>query len=415
MRKLVIIISFLIGFCTFIPGSARAESPFSALGYGLLFEASSARSAGMGFTSLITPDSLIIDSQTPALWSGPPTARFGVRAGLTRTLAEDETGSDVSDLGLPTGVAMAIPIGRERFFGVTISPVTRMAYRWELARTSAVNPDWYPIIEQQQGRGGITQGLIGFSSPLGASARIGLGVRTIFGKVEKLWKLEFPSSARSNSASHTRSDRFTGLGASISSILQLNEYWLTGFSINSPVSVKIQNRTLVVEGNTSVYDVTRELEENYDMPWDVRIAICRKSGRHVYGFETAWHGWGQVDNPPVLAINFKDAVRISTGWEYSPVFKPFDPFWRSFIYRSGFYYQEHYITSSTGHQAARFGFTSGFGLPYNENKSRVDIAFEIGWMGSVEKDGASESFGSVTIGINHSELWFIGRKERRRN
>jgi len=404
----MLVISLILAFS--IIENAKADSAFSALGYGLLQNASSSRSAGMGMVSLALPDLLCLDLHAPALWEGSATTRFGLQGGITRTYAKDSYGNDLSDLAGVVGVAMTVPIGYDAFFGVAISPYTKMGYLWESERVAA--EDWNPTIERRQGRGGLSQAIVGFSLPYKDKLRIGIAGRAIFGKSDQKWELEFPG-VESKAASKTVSDRYKGIGATLSGRWLSPSGWSVGYAVNSPVAVEIQQQLLIKAGSATQVDTTKTLDDKYDLPWDAALGVSKLYNRHIFSVEAAWHGWGSVDNPDILTHRFTDAYRFSAGWEWSPEYRPFDPVWQALTYRGGMYMQEHYARSAGGNQSRRFAGTIGLGIPYYKGRSRVDIALEFGLMGSQNNDGVAERFGVLTVGFNHSELWFVGRGERR--
>ncbi len=387
-------------------GSVQGASSLSALGFGLLRESAGARSAGMGFVSLAVPDSLGLNLLAPALWDGPATARFGFQGAVVSTRTSDEVyGSDDSDEAGLRGVAMALPIGRGRFLGLAVTPYTRMDYEWEVWRST----EWSRVLERSEGSGGVAQGLLALATPVGRGIRLGLSSRAIFGKVDRSWRAEFPGVA-ANPAEEFISDRFKGIGWGLSWSWVGAAGLSVGGCVTGPVRMEIQQEETIYSGWSEQVDTTRELDEDYDLPWDVAIGVSRRFGPHLTAVELAWHGWDAVSHPESMADGFTDAFRLSAGWEWSPEYRQFDPFWRALVFRGGGYLQEHYVLSSSGHQSRRVAVTGGISIPYFAGKSRLDIALEMGWSGSRSQDGVAERSLTLAVGVNHSEKWFVGRR-----
>ena len=405
MKKLIILTA--IALTVLIPPQIKAESPLSLTGYGLRTGSCNARVMGMGMASLGVQDTLGIDIRYPAMWSGSPTARFGIQSSLTRNWAEDIGGSDISDEAILNGVSFVVPIGNERFFGVILSPYTRTNYKWIVQDSVG----YCAISETQQGRGGVSQGIAGLSVPLTVNLRLGLAARGLFGKIERSWRIEFTDIA-ANAAELTSSDRLSGFGWGISLYGSNLGNWSVGAAATSPVEMSVERRSLVTKSDYSLSDTTVDVEENWDLPLEISLGISRTFGRHITAVEARWSGWGSLDEPVTIEGDFADAISVSCGWEWRPAYKPLDPFLKSLTYRGGFYYQQHYASNPVGHQAEKYALTGGISIPYLDNLSRLDIALELGWMGTKNEDGIAERSVKLTVGFNHSQLWFAGRRER---
>ena len=406
MRLIICIV--LCTVLTMVVGTAIAESALSGLGYGLPSTGANARASGMGMISLAIPDSLGVSYLFPAAWGGSETTRFGFSGSFTSFSLEDMSGSDANDQADFNGMAFVVPIGSERFLGMAISPYTRMDYRWSVNGSV----DWAATTVVQQGTGGLSQGFLGISLPIRTGMRLGLAARPLFGKVDRHWRENY-HGVDANSSGISVSDRFHGVGLGLSWQWQKPGFWSTGLSILGPASVGVQRQTVVLAAGYPVYDEKDELDEKYDLPWDIILGAAQWFGRHITAFEIQYQAWGNLKNPKDLTKRFTDAFRASLGWQWNPEYRPLDPLWRSLTYRSGIYVQDNYTLSSDGHQARRIAWTGGISIPYFGDRSRIDLALEIGWMGNKNRDGIAERSIGFTVGFNHSEEWFIGRRERK--
>ncbi len=393
--------------------SAYSGSAYSALGFGLGNTGINARSAGMGSISIALPDSLSLDLQAPAAWGGIATVRFSLTGNISRVYSEDINGGSVDDHGRFNGAVMAVPFGRGIVFGVTLSPFTRMNYKWYAG-------DYETDAERLQGRGGFTQSLVGLSFPIKKNLNLGLALRGIFGKIEKHWQIDF-EDPNELGASQTISDRYKGVGGSLSGSYLHKSGWSIGFNFNSNVEISVDRQEVVKQGYKTQYDSTVTLDTKYDLPVDFSIGIGKRFKRHSFGLETAFYNWDSAEEPASITGDFQNANRISVGWEWTPGYRAFDPRWRMFTYRAGVYLNDHYVksglqseTDSENYQPSYYGISAGIGVPYFNGLSRLDFGIEYGWMGDKQKHGVSEDFIIFTIGFNHSETWFVGQREKDR-
>lgn len=399
----VIVALLLLSF-----SDSRSESSFSALGYGWMRGASSVRSAGMGQLGLVFPDTVCLNYNNPAMWSGSSTARFGLQGEIVRTLTEDKVGVDISDQFGFTGVTMAIPIGKT-FFGVSLSSLTRMNYSWK--STGSAPGGWSSTLESFSGRGGLTLGNVGLSFPYKDQWRFGVSGRAIFGKNDQSWKIAFPD-VESNEATRVFSDRYQGGGLSLSCNWHNEHGWSAGAILISPISVFVERQELVKIQNNVLFDSTWNVNNNYELPAGFAFGLGKQIGRDKFGAEVSWYGWDSVEEPALLAKDFANTIRISTGWERIPDYQSYYPILDKLTWRGGLYMQQNYVKGSEGHQAQNYAVTFGWGVPYNDGKSRVDTALEFGIRGSKDEDGAVERYGGITLSINHSDIWFVQRRKQ---
>jgi hypothetical protein len=392
-----------------LAGGGYAESPLSALGYGLQSASAGPRAAGMGQVSLGVVDTIGLNLFAPAFWDGGAQARFGFHGAYVRDVAVDAERSVRSDAAGLGGLAIAVPLGGRRFFGMALTPLTRMDYRWQREAAGG----WTPALTRESGTGGISQVLLALALPVRQRLRVSLGARAALGTINRDYEIQFPwiraDSVRS--ARRELEDRVTGVGWSASWQWD-NALWIAGGVVNGPIRARVQEQRVVSASGQIESDETHYLEPGWDLPWSAGAGLGLRLGRHIAAGEINYQGWGGVKPAAGMAERFRSATRVSGGWEWSPEYRPLDPFWKSLSYRAGLYLQQHYVESITGHQGQRLGLTGGLSVPYFQNRSRLDLALEFGWMGSRSRDLVGERTVSIIIGINHIEPWFEEQREK---
>ena len=275
---------------TFKP--AIAESALSSLGYGLPQSTANARAAGMGLVSLAMPDTLRINLLSPATWDGPATTRFGFSVNMIHTRLEDQNAVDENDMSRLNSLALGIPVGKDRFIGFGISPYTRMEYEWKTIGSNALIPSEV----SEWGRGGISQGIIAFSTPIQNELRLGISIRPVFGQLDRRW-LENPSDATYKSSGIKIVDRLSGVGWGLSCQWNQPAGWCAGVALQSPIGVSVKRQTTILV-DKSVQNVDKkDISGGYDLPWDVSIGLSRTFfSSHRAGFEFAWQDWSDMEN-----------------------------------------------------------------------------------------------------------------------
>jgi len=386
----------------------QADSPLSALGYGLYQSASGARDYGVGTATLATPDSLTVSPYVPATWGGYPHARFGVNLKWDRNRAEDAFGSELSDLAGFDGAALVLPLGKEVYGGLSLAPITRMHYKIR----AGGNAGWSPAGFQREGQGGISQTLAAASFQAPNAIRVGVGVRLITGKIERLSRVDYTGAPTGTiPASFTFSDRYRGVGGHLSAFRDVGN-WTAAIAIDSPVELDIERQLVVKNGSAVQSDSTSKRPYKAYLPWGLAFGYGRRWGGHTVAASMALQLWGSTDAEPQFDRAFSDGRKYAVGWEWKPDFRPLDPFYRGLIYRAGVYRAEDYALTSGGWQAVRHVATGGVGIPFAGGRSRLDLAVEGGIGGADRSDSVRERFLTLKVSFHHAELWFVQRKGR---
>jgi len=394
-----------------IAGTVNAQSFLSSRAYGTQREGGTVRALGMGMASLAAPDSLGMHLLVPAMWYGPATTRITYSQGWAMANTSTADGSITTDRMEVSGLGLAVAIGTVRpwFVGLALAPYTRMDYRWDGASSGSGETAG---TSYQQGEGGLSQLLLGCSVPLKNNMRLGLGVRGIFGELTQNWGTQFNSPGML-SAYVDNTSRYQGLGGSLSFAWRGENGWSFGAYGDTPVKVTVEQQQAVFSSSSVIADSVTELPDPIDLPISAGAGIGYKLGGHQYAIEAVYHMWGMVEHPVSIKNQVDDAMRISAGWEYTQDVRPFDPFYKSWIWRAGGYMQEQYGLSPNGKKTRKLAVTGGLSIPYFFGRSRIDLAVEAGLTGNKTDDGAEEKTIGISLGFNHSEQWFVGRRAKR--
>ena len=117
-----------------------------------------------------------------------------------------------------------------------------------------------------------------------------------------------------------------------------------------------------------------------------------------------WKSGYKIANQTVQDMN--DSYRLGTGIEYLPVKKRFVSYLNRVTYRAGLFFGR-FNTIVNDHDIFEYGCAIGFGMPIGFSPNHLDISFELGNRGNIDKNLASESFFKLHFTITVNELWFI--------
>jgi hypothetical protein len=104
-----------------------------------------------------------------------------------------------------------------------------------------------------------------------------------------------------------------------------------------------------------------------------------------------------------------NSYRVSIGGEYIPNFTSEEGYYNHIKYRLGAYYGNYYLQFNNV-PLLNYGITFGAGLPLKRIFSDVDVAFDMGVLGTMDNDLVREMYVKTTIGIKFTDKWFLKRK-----
>lgn len=119
----------------------------------------------------------------------------------------------------------------------------------------------------------------------------------------------------------------------------------------------------------------------------------------------------KVFNPVNVDYTSSTSHHLAAGYERRGAVGLFVPFFQSLTYRTGVFYDKHRL--GTDYQS--YGISAGFGIPFNNFKSRIDVGFNYGLnSGDIFEDiEMNETFFQIKISINSIERWFNTRGKYR--
>ena len=110
-----------------------------------------------------------------------------------------------------------------------------------------------------------------------------------------------------------------------------------------------------------------------------------------------------------------DRMRISGGVEWIPAgISQLESYLARIAYRLGFYRDNLYVSPSTavGTKIDVVAVTGGLGLPTLFAGTRVDLVFEIGTRGTLDRNLVRDRFVGLSATVNVGERWFVKRRLR---
>jgi hypothetical protein len=393
LRPRVVALLLLV-FCL-LAGEARADSIFNQSYFGGVSSMTDARGEGRGGANLGFTDSLNANVGIPTQLLDLRRVTFSLTSNWGSTNSKDEYGSVKRfDIANPT-LRVGMPLGPNLAFGTGF--VARRSAQWTLVRDAAASPDPNAPAQETLEREGT---LFDFPFELGAqlhrNLRAGVGLLLTRGTLRQRYSAVVPG-AGANPAD-VREDVFSGEAAKFAlGLYDVGPVTVTGFYVPQyGANVNIQ-----VSGVSK--DSRRDDHRVDTLP--ARIGVGTRidlPGRLSWGGDYRREYWSKYEGRQSYEGQLQDEWSIHTGLELEERGLGRR---RKAPWRVGYWYRS-WNYSLMGERVTEWATSVGTSLRLLGPYSRADVALQYGRIGSMDRNGASESFFRLVVSITGGEKWY---------
>jgi hypothetical protein len=381
------------------PGPASGESLFSSLGLGEHLLPASAHGAGMGGVGFSTVDTSTASFLNPA-----------VSSLLNRVTLSIVWSPEVRDpAGVPgvsrnwesrlTGIKIVFPFPRRVALGVGLLLSGDMNSRavWTGSTSSSVYAGSYDR------QGGTYTLPVHVSVGIRDRLMLAAGVERVQISSRETWTKDFPSSNWQDEEDVLETS-FSGVRASAGVLLRWSERLSAGFVFNGPRDLKGDLVTTPTFGTE--YSTPSTLRYPASYGGGVSVGLHPGWTLSVEGFHT---NWGDVRIGKTAPLPDRTASRVAVGLERVPAHRAGHWFSRLPL-RLGYWREPQAFDWPAGERVVYQMFTLGTGFPLRGSATRLDLALEVGRIGSRSDNGAQETITRLVVGFTGSEAWHRKRQ-----
>lgn len=415
-------IFFTLFFLSFYNLTAQdgTVSPYSYFGLGSYNEANTVENNSMGGLS-IYGDSIHVNLQNPA--------SYGLLKLTTYTLGVSHRGMSLNSESQKSNtaftaidyLAVAMPIGPNMGIGFGVTPVTNMGYSLNSATLNAVGDSINNVFS---GDGGLSKFYFSLGLVPVKNLSVGASLFANFGTVNKE-RIQSVSGVLFGTADR-RNSRMSGVNYQLAAnytpkiteklSLYSSIVHSTGLELSSKNRQEIGSISLSSGLNieTTVLDLAAS---NLDVstvkiPSKTTLGIgVGENKKWLLGASYTSQSMDNYESAFLKQANvaYGAATTIRFGGYYVPDFSPFSSYFKRATYRFGV--KMLHTGMEVKNQAIKdFGINFGVGLPMGVTFSNVNVAFELGSLGTVKQGLIKENYYSVRIGLSLNDKWFLKRK-----
>jgi hypothetical protein len=365
----------------------------------------------MGGASYALPSENYLNNLNSASLNNFDSTTFLLSAGISgyysnlQSRDEKETGGDLNF----NHFAFGFPITRWWSSALGVVPFSSVGYN--IAVTLPVEGTNSSIDKQFTGSGGVNRFYMMNSFRLFKQLSVGINVSYLMGTITQteINKLEiFDYNDISVVQARYYKNFYYELGMQFNQNIGNDRFSLgiicsPGQTLHSEYSLEI-----MIPGVDTV-TTEPDYKRDFIMPFSIGAGLAYNINSSLqfavdYGFQKWSDIKGSYDG-----ARFSDSYHYNLGIEYLPVQTLSRNFFRAIQYRIGGYYESSYLTMR-GNTIKDRGITLGAGIPIGRQRSTVDVAFGVGRLGSLDNGLLQKTYGTVKIGFNFYDYWFIKRR-----
>lgn len=412
MRKRLFIFTFL-AFQVVVSAQQRTILPYSVFGIGEINSKGFVRNLGMGRSGIALSSGRYLNNLNPASYCSIDSISFFFDFGLSADFVKYETASDPLQHGTDVNlrnIAMGFRISHNWSASIGIAPYSTVGYKivTEEEIEGTANEKYQAVIT---GNGGLNQFYWNNSYLLFNRLSLGVNFTYLFGNVESTETIsyyKFNSDIISKQTSYLNKV-YADFGIQYFFPVKENLQVTLGGVFGNSHKLNFNEKITIAgsDGDLTEDEITRNGTFDFPMYIGGGIALVFKN-RITFSADYLFYDWSQTtsENPE---FNYKSNNTFKVGVEYIPGRYNQLGYFGSISYRAGYYYEESYLEIDK-HTIADNGITLGLGFPFLQNKTSINIAYNVGVNGTLNNGLIKENYNSIMVSLTLHDWWFLKRK-----
>jgi len=399
MKKIYLQLLAIVVLLTSVP--AWSNSIYSRIGMGLVHLRAGVRASGMGNASLALADGLVVSQLNPATLASIQFARLQTQFSIESAEVKLNGGSGSFRDANFNGVSLVLPVKRGYTVTVGFAPYSRVDFT--LNQLGSNSNGTYEQV--YSGKGGIDEAFIAFAGNIGkpestVGLRYGVAADFYFGRIERTWRVNFDNGSLQPSQDRLGA-YYRGVGYHLGA-QWFHPRWQLGVALRPAVDLDVETDVEYIFGGTS-----EAIKTKARLPMSFGVGVgFRPGSKWQLAADYQMQRWGSVPDGLSVGAALRDSREFGAGFEYTASRNPLSGYLKRISYRAGVNFSRLPYEDPVGSSISEWVITSGLGLPFRLGTGRIDLAFEIGKRGTLDRNIAEESIMRFSFSINGAERWF---------
>jgi long-subunit fatty acid transport protein len=410
MRKLlfllVLSISQLITFA-----QVRSHLPYSIFGIGEICTKGSVRNMGMGRSGIALSSDLFLNNQNPASYHTLDSVSFFFDIGMKGDIVKYKTSSITqhgNDVNL-RNISLGFRITPRWSASMGIAPYSIVGYKIVTEREVEGTYDKYEAV--LTGEGGLTQFYLDNSYLLFKNLSLGVNLTYLFGNIESIEKLTYDVF---NEEIYTKQlsylDKvYADFGLQYFFHIKKKTLVTLGGVFGNSHQMNFEERINIYDSDGNVLEDNITGKGTFEFPyyWGGGISV-QYDKKLTFSADYMYYNWSQSTQKEEN-FTYRNTNFFRFGAEYTPGRLNQYGYLGRISYRAGYYHDDSYLEINNKGITDK-GFSLGIGIPFIQNKTSINIAYNVGKKGTVDNGLIQENYHSIMISLNLHDWWFIKRK-----
>lgn len=410
MRKLLLLFATML-FHLVVFSQNATHLPYSIFGIGELNPKGSVRNIGMGRSGLALSSDSYLNNLNPASYHAIDSISFFFDIGVSASFVKYQTTTATqygNDVNL-RNFAMGLRITRNWSASVGIAPYSSVAYK--IQTTSDVEGTNFEVKNELKGSGGLNHLYWDNSYVLFNHLSLGINFTYLFGNIiteERLHYYLFENDIYSK-----RTDNLKKL------FVDFGVQYFFKFKEKTQITLGAiygNSHKLDFEENLTIYDTQGTVIEdrvttrgNYNLPYHLGGGIAVEydnkltfSADYIFNDYSTTYALGEN-------YSYHNTNTYRLGIEYIPSRLNQYGYLGRMNYRAGYYHEDSNLEINKT-TFSDDGFSLGIGLPFAQNKSSINIAYNYGSKGILDNGLIKERYHMFVVSVTLHDWWFIKRQ-----
>ena len=393
MKKIIIHILILTGFfCV-----TNAQSIYSIPGIGELTYNNNVRVNALGGLGIAVEDEIVTSVFNPCSIIALKNTSFYLGGKHSRVSSNYYSSEFMQTITRFAGAGFGLKVRENMGIAMVLSPYSDLNYSFKLQ-------DDEETTKSIRGNGGLNTFSFAAAYKLKNLISLGLSFNYYFGNIDETYRIDFTDNT------YTDAERIVyaslkGLSTRGGILLSLKDKFKIGFVYNTSVTLDGEQGIKFYEDSTGYISKFK-----YKLPssfgFGLLTQLTNKMTLNIDFYKNLYKNT-KIDGTLVPFHNNSNHYGI--GLEYRDSDDLRDPYKKRISYRLGFNFGNFYINDLNNNKVNEFYISTGIGLPFLQNKGRIDISFQFGKRGSKSLVPGVDNIFRIFINIAGSEIWFVDR------
>ncbi|MBN1789025.1 MAG: hypothetical protein JW830_00925 [Bacteroidales bacterium] len=410
MRKLLLLlvlsVTQLIGFA-----QVRSHLPYSIFGIGELRTKGFARNMGMGRSGIGLSSDFYLNNQNPASYHTLDSVSFFFDFGLSGDFVKSSTANisqKARDLNL-RNIALGFRVNPRWSASFGIAPYSTVGYKIVAERD--VEGTFDKMEAELVGKGGLNQFYWDNSYLLFNNLSLGVNFTYLFGNIESTEKITYDLFDKEIYAKQLSylNKVYADFGLQYFFIIQKKTLVTLGGVFGNSHRLNFKERINIFDSDGNVLEdkITRKGIFEFPMYYGGGISV-QYDKKLTVSADYVFHNWSGTTQKE-KNFTYRNTNFYRVGAEFLPGrFNQYGYLGR-ISYRAGFYHENSYLEVNEK-TITDNGITLGLGIPFLQNKTSINIAYNTGVRGTIDNGLIKENYQMVMVSLTLHDWWFIKRK-----